>query len=387
MLSTDCDRWWSRRRVLKGLGAVIAAGSGWARPTRGDEPAREVVPADGTTIIDFEKKLKAMRFEHYRHPPVDVLTEGFRPVGGSVADFCTAHLDGRDHFFYIERRLQEGTPFFPGHEIYFGHASTANLLDWEVHDPVLLVRPGTWEEGHVWAPFILPVGGEFVMCYTGLNRHLSQDLGLASSTDLFKWRRWGSNPISPCRAAPWAAWWEEDICSCRDPHMLHHEGRVYLAYTANTRAGASCLALASSADLRGWRDHGPILTGASSGYEPRLWGGHTQGSLESCNLSFRAGRWRLIFNGSLGAAGCGNWIVESDRIDAFSMDGLRKFSDSACVEAVRDDGGRSLLAGLAGGRIRFLEVDWSAARPEGRWIGDRDALAAWRQRGRPAVGL
>jgi len=52
-------------------------------------------------IIEFEETLAKMRFDHYRHPPVDILKTGFRPVGGMVADFAVAELNGRYHFFYI----------------------------------------------------------------------------------------------------------------------------------------------------------------------------------------------------------------------------------------------------------------------------------------------
>jgi hypothetical protein len=136
----------TRRELLK-AGAALAAGA-VVRPAMSAETTAPATAPAGNNI-EFEKTLKRMRFDYYRHPPIDILKTGFRPVGGGVADFCTARHAGRDHFFYIERRLQEGTPFFPGHEIYFGHTSTADFFDWEVHDPVLLVRPGTWEEAHV----------------------------------------------------------------------------------------------------------------------------------------------------------------------------------------------------------------------------------------------
>jgi len=78
--------------------------------------------------------------------------------------------------------------------------------------------------------------------------------------------------ISPCKGAAWAAWWEDDICSCRDPHLFRHEGRVWMCYTANTKEGAACLALASTADFKKWKDHGPIIVGPVSGYEAKLAG-------------------------------------------------------------------------------------------------------------------
>ncbi len=356
------------------MAAAVAA----AAPASLAQTNAPPVQPRGKTIIDFERELKRMRFEYYRHPPVDILKKGFRPVGGSLADFATARLDGRDHFFYIERRLQEGTPFFPGHEIYFGHASTADFFNWEVHDPVLLVRPDTWEEAHVWAPVILREGDEFIMAYTGLNRHLSQNIGLASSKDLFEWKRWDSNPISPCKGAAWAAWWEDDIASCRDPDLVRHEGRVWMPYTANTKAGATCIALASTSDFKKWKDHGPILTGPASGYECRLWGGHPQGSFESSNLSFHNERWILIFHAAIRNVGRGVWAAASDRIDSFSMEGMWRFwEDGACVEMVRNKGSRSLLAGLSGGCLHFGEVDWTASKPVAKTIAESEPLLQW----------
>lgn len=190
----------------------------------------------GMNIVQFEETLATMREGRYRHPDVDILKTGFRPVGGSVADFCVIEHRRRHHFFYIERRLTEGTPFYPGHEIYFGHASTADFFDWEVHDPVMLIRPGTWEGAHVWAPSILQQGDGFIMAYTGVNQRLAQNIGLASSKDLFEWKRWEMNPISPCRGKHWAFWRGDGIASCRDPFLFRHDGRVWMTYTANTQA-------------------------------------------------------------------------------------------------------------------------------------------------------
>jgi hypothetical protein len=366
----------NRREFLCRAGAAVAAAA--VAPNLLAQTNAAAEPARSMTIIDFERELKRMRFEHYGHPKIDILNKGFRPVGGSVADFGTARHNGRDHFFYIERRLQEGTPFYPGHEIYFGHASTSDFFKWEVHDPVLLIRPGTWEEAHVWAPVLLPNGNEFLMAYTGLNRHLCQNIGLASSKDMFEWKRWKSNPISPAKGNLWASWQEDEICSCRDPDLLRHDGRVWMPYTANTRQGATCIALASTTNFKKWKDHGPILLGPAGGYEPRLEGGHKQGSLESSNLSYRHGRYVLLFNATIRGKGGGSWATLSDRIDSFSLDKIYPFwAGGACIEVVRNQGSRSLLAGTNGGCIRFGEVDWSEERPVAKTITEREALQRW----------
>lgn len=401
---------------------------------RGADPAPASGPTD-TSIINFEETLYRMRAENYRHPKIDIIKPGFRPVGGKIADFAVAELNGRHHFYYIERRLTEGTPFYPGHEIYFGHASTADFLNWEVHDPVMLIRPGTWEDAHVWAPCILRRGNEYVMAYTGVNRHISQNIGLASSTDLFNWNRWDSNPISPCKGRPWAFWHEDRISSCRDPHLFEYDGRIGMIYTANTAQGASCIALATTKDLLTasdpqawkdfetgkksptWTDEGPILTGPATGYEPRLTGGHPQGSLESASIIRKHGRWYLLVKAAIRNAGNRQWVFTCDDLAArgtdnandnatdhptdtpgrrladrlkFDFNQRREFWPGATgIEFVAEKGDLALLATFAEGHIRFGVTDWSAKEPTARFVANEDELREWRPtrwaRSRPAL--
>ena len=342
---------------------------------------KAAVAAKETSVIAFEEKLAAMRARHYRRRTVDIIKTGFRPVGGKVADFAVARRDGRYHFFYIERRLQEGTPFYPGHEIYFGHASTADFVNWRVHDPVMLVRPDTWEEAHVWAPCILRRGDEYIMAYTGVNRHLSQNIGLATSTDLLQWKRCDTNPISPCNDRPWAHWREDAISSCRDPSLLEHDGRYWMIYTTNTRQGASCIALASTPDFRQWQDHGPICVGPASGYEARLEGNHPQGSLESANLLHKRNKWYLLVKAKVRDCRPLMWVIAGDRMDAFDFAGRREFWPGGFgVEVVCDQGDRSLLATFSNGYIRLGIANWADPYPTARFLSSSEELAAWLER-------
>lgn len=359
----------SRRNLLASGGAIALGGLFGRRVSAADA---------GGTILEFEDALFKARDKKYRHPEVDIINRGFRPVGGMVADFGVAEHAGRVHFFYIERRLQEGTPFYPGHEIFFGHASTGDFFEWEVHDPVMLVRPGTWEEAHVWAPCVIKRGDEYIMAYTGLNRHISQDIGLASSRDLFEWKRWDTNPISPCKGTAWAAWSPDHISSCRDPNLFEHDGRWWMNYTANTREGASCIALASTRDFKTWKDHGPICVGPAGGYQMRLEGGHPQGSLESANIFQRRGKWYLTVKAKVRDEKRVNWIIESDRNDRFDFAARREFwPEGYGIELVRTRGDRDLLATFCGGYLRFGTVDWSAETPAARLIASAEELRAW----------
>ncbi len=344
----------------------------------GPAPEPPSATAGETNVIAFEETLAALRARHYSQRTVDIIETGFRPVGGKVADFAVAHREGRFHFFYIERRLQEGTLFYPGHEIFFGHASTADFIQWQVHDPVMLVRPGTWEEAHVWAPCILSRGSEYVMAYTGVNRQISQNIGLATSTDLFQWKRWDTNPISPCKDRPWAHWREDAISSCRDPTLLEHGGRYWMIYTANTREGASCIAMASSRDLRQWEDCGPICVGPSTGYEARLEGGHPQGSLESANLLYKRGKWHLLVKAKVRDIQPRMWVISSDRMDAFEFGDRREFWPGGTgVEVVRDRDDQSLLATFSNGHIRLGIADWADPNPTARFLSSLEELASW----------
>lgn len=334
--------------------------------------------AEKGTINDFEETLYSMRAEFYRHPKVDILKEGFRPVGGKIADFATAELNGVHHFYYIERRLQEGTPFYPGHETYFGHASTSNFFDWEVHEPVLMVRPGTWEGGHVWAPCIIKRGSEFVMAYTGVSSKISQDIGFASSTDLFEWKRWDSNPLRLLKDSSWAEWSADHISSCRDPDIAEHDGTYYMIYTANTKKGASVIALASSRDLKKWKDHGPIISGPNSGYEPKLEGGHKQGSLESARLIRKNGKWYLLVKAALKDRPFRQGIIPSETLEGFDWKNEWDFwKEGICIETVKERGDKTLLAGMSAGFLKFAEVDWSADKPVAATIKTKEALEAW----------
>ena len=360
-----------RRDLLlaAGLGVLTAAGR---RPAWGQA-------GNQTNIIQFEETLAKWRRDHYRYREVDIIKDGFRPVGGKVADFAVAEHNRRFHFFYIERRLTEGTPFYPGHEIFFGHSSTADFINWEVHEPVLLVRPGTWEEAHVWAPCIVRRGHEFIMAYTGINRQISQDIGLASSTDLFAWKRWDTNPISPCEDKPWSHWQPDAISSCRDPSICEHDGRYYMIYTANTRQGASCIALTSTTDFKSWKDHGPICLGPATGYEARLQGGHPQGSLESANLIHRRGKWFLLVKGKVRDSNKRSWILESDRVDSFDFAKRRQFWPGGFgIEVVKSKGDRCLLATFYDSKIRFGLTDWADEKPTGRFVESIEELAEWK---------
>jgi len=195
----------------------------------------------------------------YYYPSGNFLADGYAPPGGEVADFTVAKKGDTYHLFHIERRVG-GNCAWPGHEIYFGHSSTQDFETWERHRPVLLVEPGAWDGEHVYAPFVYPHDGWFYMFYTGLNSLNSQQIGLALSDDLMTWSRYEANPVLTPRDFDWAFWSESEACSCRDPHVVKIGDLFHLYYTAVTRDGNGCVAVATSKDLVHWTDGGPVNT-------------------------------------------------------------------------------------------------------------------------------
>jgi predicted GH43/DUF377 family glycosyl hydrolase len=351
-------------------------------------------------VIEFEEYIWTERMERYRFRTVDIINEGFRPLGGMVGDFCTIEHDGRYHFFYTERHLTtEGLPGYPGNECYIGHASTANFFEWEVHYPILWVQPGTWEHLVTGAPNIVYYKGRFVMAYFGVNEYLVQDMGFAFSDDLFAWERWEKNPLSPCKGTSWAFWRDDGPTSCRDAHLFVHDGRLWMTYTANTKEGASCIALISTDDFVHWEDHGPILSGPAEGFQYKSEGQRPQGHLESSNLIQKGDKWFLLVQETHLNTDVRNWIYESDCMNQFSYASGRKFWQGALTtEVVKEKDQLSLLACMgvmqshympnscqrdqhsllaSMGSIKFGLVDWSVEKPAARFITSKKGLLKW----------
>ncbi|MDZ7393056.1 MAG: hypothetical protein ONB25_09220 [candidate division KSB1 bacterium] len=212
------------------------------------------------------------------------LQVGYAPKGFYLKDHCVIKAAGLYHLFHIA-----GTPnvscCLPGNELWIGHATTADFVLWETHEPCFYVRPGSWDGGHVIAPFVLEHGGRFWMFYAGCTVDNTQRIGLAVSDDLFNWERVGDGPIIRPEEYGWAFCPTSGGASCRDPHVLRLGDRFLLYYTAITNQGRACVALAESRDLLAWEDRGPCYV--AEDLTP----------CESSNVQEMDGRYYLFFGG------------------------------------------------------------------------------------------
>jgi sucrose-6-phosphate hydrolase SacC (GH32 family) len=198
--------------------------------------------------------------EKYRFPKGDFLKNGFAPPSLTMTDFSVILHEGLFHIF--------GTAAAPGsccvwegQHNYIFHASTSNFIEWELHRVALYNDPeNTFEEAHVWPPYVFRYKDNFVMIYCGLDINADQCLCIARSGDLFTWKRDKANPVIDPSKLPWT-YKNKDGKSrhCRDPHVELIDNKYFLYYTAYSTDKYSAVGLAVSSDTEHWEDLGPCF--------------------------------------------------------------------------------------------------------------------------------
>ncbi len=188
----------------------------------------------------------------------DPLPGKFCEPGGTVIDHCIIKKDDLFHLFYIRGKAATHWPEWPTRN--FGHATSKDLLNWEIHEPVLQSPEKGWDEYQVWAPHIVEHKGEYYMLYTGVSYPCCQCIGLAKSKDLFNWERIGNGPV--ITPGDWGIWQKDGAADCRDPSILKVGNTYYCYYTAVRKVKDAvppheyCVGISSSKDLIHWKDEG-----------------------------------------------------------------------------------------------------------------------------------
>ncbi|MCP4545676.1 MAG: family 43 glycosylhydrolase [bacterium] len=208
-------------------------------------------------------------------------------VGIYCKDHAVVKHEGVYHVFYIQS-YPPGQGGGMRSEKWFGHVTSSDLRHWERQPNVMSVDVGwaeEWEREAVWAPKIIedPNSSDWLMYYTGVNEHIAQQTGLASSNDLYSWYRFNGNPVYYPRS--WASWDISQWSNCRDPEIFHADGdeNYYLLNTTETSDGFGAISYATSTTLSTWQDMGALFVNDSSNV------------MESCQLVFRNGIYHLFF--------------------------------------------------------------------------------------------
>ncbi len=184
------------------------------------------------------------------------------------------------HLFYIwqDRKMiaKLGGAGYDSTEKFLGHAWSTDLLHWTQMDSVLAVRPGEWDNFHVWAPSIIQKGPTYFMFYTGVTRTGPQGLqiqriGVATADattpgdSLKTWTR-GSTWIFSHNNVPWAYHDTTKVFGqqFRDPFVMADPESVghYLMYYVTVPKYDTLSYVVgvgkSAGDLTNWRNYGPM---------------------------------------------------------------------------------------------------------------------------------
>lgn len=135
-------------------------------------------------------------------------------------------------------------------EKQFGHATSKDLKTWEIHDHILPVVPESWESDVVSAPFVVKHDGKFYMAYTGFGKRANQRMGIATSDDLFRWKRAPENPVAV--GPSWTGWKETGWADFRDPALLKWKGQWLAFNTVSVSKNENAIAISTSNDLIVW---------------------------------------------------------------------------------------------------------------------------------------
>ncbi|MHB9011437.1 MAG: family 43 glycosylhydrolase, partial [Ignavibacteriaceae bacterium] len=112
-----------------------------------------------------------------------------------------------------------------------------------------------------WAPYILRYNGKYWMFYAGVNKNSCEAIGLATSNNLYDWKRYTKNPV--IKTGHWGLWDSTKWSDCRDPMVLQDGDTFYCYYCAGrtnpkTQTHEYCVGISSSKDLLTWKDEGFI---------------------------------------------------------------------------------------------------------------------------------
>ncbi len=202
----------------------------------------------------------------------------------TVADRCIVRRDSTYHLFYTAGPVGVFTPSL---QTSFGHATSRDLVHWTIQPAVLPTVPGTWESMAHWAPMILEKpAGTYNMLYTGVDSNNVQQIGLATSTDLYSWTRSPANPVFHTDGA-WSDWTPQGYCNCRDPFVWQDGDTLRMLVTAVTQYGQGAVGLAASTNFTDWVDQGPVAQMPSG---PTSW--H---QMEAPLVTQFGGRWQLYY--------------------------------------------------------------------------------------------
>jgi beta-fructofuranosidase len=150
---------------------------------------------------------------------------------------------GRYHLMYI---FQDPNLPHGGH--CWGHASSADLVDWTFHPAALVPRKGDPDVGIFSGNAFVSKEGRPMLCWFGCESGVC--VATAEDDELIRWKKHPRNPIIPC---PKAGEPGHGVYTVWDPYLWLEDDTYYCLLGGNRLAnGKDTLYLCKSADLVKW---------------------------------------------------------------------------------------------------------------------------------------
>ncbi len=245
------------------------------------------LPAEPEPALDLMSSTaggcSAQYFEEYLVPGPPPAGYTIQPKDFAMVPGFVDPNNGRYglHVFYIRHNYWYHKPFRPDDrsdldEKNLGHAWTSDFNSWHGPAPgdkadtlALRVRPGKFDEFHVWAPSVVRVGPVYHMFYTGVrSENISgaagprnnQSIGVATSTDLNAWTQ-PTDAVLTIAKVPWARKNPDPIDydgqQLRDPFVIQDPTKpgqwlMYFVTVDSLRYPRMAVGVATSSDLATW---------------------------------------------------------------------------------------------------------------------------------------
>jgi beta-fructofuranosidase len=200
----------------------------------------------------------------------------------------------RYHLFFLKAPRAVGDPRLRHEAARIGHASSLDLVAWDVHEDALGPSSAGFDDLALWTGSVARGDdGVWRLYYTALNSEgrgvRDQRIGMAESDDLMTWRRVATEPLvepDPC----WYTMLGDGSGASetwRDPFVFHHDGLWHMYITARDlhadRLTDGVIAHARSDDMVNWRLGAPLT-------EPSIFG-----QFEVMQVRQVDGQWLLLF--------------------------------------------------------------------------------------------
>jgi beta-fructofuranosidase len=196
-----------------------------------------------------------------------------------VWDSWIADAGDQYHLFFLKAPRTLGNPGLRHTAASIGHATSADLISWMVHDDALRPARDGWDDLALWTGSVIQGDdGIWRLYYTALSTdpgHGARDqrIGIAESDDLFDWRRVSDGPH--LRPDPrWYQTIQEDRSASdtwRDPFVFKDPGgdgwHMLICARADgaPRFKDAVLGHARSADMLSWQVQPPLSAPAGFG--------------------------------------------------------------------------------------------------------------------------